>query len=179
MTDETTRPVDEAAQAAEDAAKNAADAGASFTTQLINELNQLGSKVASAVQTAWDSEERQKAEDEIRKALHTAGDRIDTVAEDLRTSTVGKDVRSQATRAAEVVQKNDLTKQMRQGLLSGLRRLNEELTEFLDKNKPEDLARSAGEKAADAGKAAANAGEAAADAAATAIKEVTDTIKQA
>ena len=117
----TTKPIDEAAQTAEGAAKSAAEGGESATTQIMNELNQLGHKVAAAVQTAWDSEERHKAEEEIRKALRMAGERIDHVAEDLRKSDVTKDVQTQATRAAEAVQKSDVTKQVREGLLTGLR----------------------------------------------------------
>jgi hypothetical protein len=122
------------------------------------------------------SEERHKAEDEIRKALKMAGDRIDHVAEDVRKSDLTKDVQTQATRAAEAVQKNDVTKQVKQGFLGGLRRLNEELNEFLEKSKSEEAAKSAGEAAADAGKAAAQAGEAAADAASAAVKEAADKV---
>ena len=171
----TTNPIDETAQATEDAAKAAAEGSESATTQIMNELSQLGHKVSAAVQTIWDSEERHKAEEEIRKALKMAGERIDHVAEDLRKSDVTKDVQSQATRAAEAVQKSEVTKQVREGLLTGLRRINEELNEFLDKNKAEQ----AGEAAADAGKAAAEAGEAAAEAASAVVEEAVDKIKDA
>jgi hypothetical protein len=171
----TTNPIDEATQAAEDAAKAAAEGSDSATNQIMNELSQLGHKVAAAVQTVWDSEERHKAEEEIRKALKMAGERIDHVAEDLRKSDVTKDVQSQATRAAEAVQKSEVTKQVREGLLTGLRRINEELNEFLDKSKAEQT----GEAAADAGKAAAEAGEAAAEAASEAVKEAADKVKDA
>jgi hypothetical protein len=180
MNDETTtNPMDETAQAPEDAAKAAAEGGESATTQIMNELSQLGHKVTAAVQTIWDSEERHKAEEEIRKALKMAGERIDHVAEDLRKSDVTKDVQSQATRAAEAVQKSEVTRQVREGLLTGLRRINEELSEFLDKSKAEQAAKSAGEAAADAGKAAAEAGEAAAEAASAVVNEAADKVKNA
>lgn len=170
----TTNPIDEAAQAAEDAAKTAGSSSAADTDKIMNELSQLGHKVAAAVQTVWDSEERHKAEEEIRKALKMAGDSIDHVAESVRKSDVTKDVQGQATRAAEAVQHSDVTKQLKQGLLSGLRRINEELNEFLDKSKAEEAAKSAGEAAAEAGKAAAEAGEAAADAASAVVEEAVE-----
>ncbi len=177
MSDETTtKPIDEAAQAAEDAAKTAAAGSESATAQIMNELSQLSHKVAAAVQTVLDSEERHKAEDEIRKALKMAGERIDHVAEDVRKSDLTKDVQTQATRAAEAVQKSDVTKQVKTGILSGLRRFNEELNDFLEKNKAGETAKSAGEAAAEAGKAAAEAGEAAADAASAAVKEAAEKI---
>jgi hypothetical protein len=175
----TTNPIDEAGQAAEDAAKAAANGGESATNQIMNELSELGHKVTAAVQTIWESEERHKAEEEIRKALKMAGERIDHIAEDLRKSDVTKDVQSQATRAAEAVQKSEVTKQVREGLLTGLRRFNEELSGFLDKGKAEQAAKSAGEAAADAGKAAAEAGETAAEAASTIVEEAVDKVKDA
>lgn len=171
----TTQPMDEAAQAAKDAASD----GESATNAIMNELSQLGHKVAAAVQTIWDSEERHKAEDEIRKALKMAGERIDHVAEDVRSSDLTKDLQGQATKAAEAVQKNEVTKQLREGLLTGLRRLNEELNSFLDKSKAEEAVKSAGEAAAEAGQAAAAAGEAAAEAASAAVQEAADQVKGA
>lgn len=176
MNEETTNPIDEAAQAAENVAE---DAGvkASDTDKIMHELSQLGHKVTAAVQSVWDSEERHKAEEEIRKALRMAGDSIDRVADEVRKSDVTKDVQSQATRAAEAVQKSDVTQQLKHGLLSGLRRINEELSEFLDKSKAEEAAKSAGEAAAAAGKAAAEAGEAAAESASAVVQEAVEKAK--
>ncbi len=171
MNDETTtQTTQETANAAEDAAKTAAGNGDGVTTQIMNELSQLSHKVAAAVQTALESEERYKAETEIRKALKMAGDQIDHVAEEVRKSDLSKDVQSQATRAADAVQKSDVTKQLKQGFLSGLRRFNEELNDFLDKNKP-------GESAAEAGKAAAAGAQAAADAASAVVDEAAEKAK--
>ncbi len=172
MSDETTtHPTEEAAQAAGDAAEAAANSGDSTTSQIMNELSQLSHKVAGAVQSIWESDERYKAEEEIRRTLKMAGERIDRVADDVRKSDLGQDMQTQASRASEAVQKNDMTKQLKQGFLSGLRRFNEELGDFLDKNKAADAAKSTGEAAAEAGKAAAANAEAAADAASAAMKE--------
>ncbi len=178
MNDETTtNPTEEAAQAATDT--SAVGSKTSETDKIMNDLNQLGQKVAAAIQAVWDSEERHKAEDEIRKALRMAGDNIDRVAEDVRKSDVAKDVQTQAARAAEAVQKSDVTKQLKQSILTGLRRFNEELSDFLDKSNAEEATTSAGEAAAEAGKAAAAAGEAAADAASAAVQEAAEKAKGA
>ncbi len=178
MSDEkTTTSTQETAQAADDAAKTAADSGDSTTSQIMNELSQLSHKVAGAVQSIWASDERYKAEEEIRRTLKMAGERIDRVADDVRKSDLGQDMQTQATRASEAVQKNDVTKQIKQGFLSGLRRFNDELGEFLDKSKAEDAAKSAGEAAADAGKAAAAHAEAAAQAAEATMQEAAEKAK--
>ena len=57
-----------------------------------------------------------------------AGDRIDEIAVDLRKSEVTKDLQTQATKTIDAVQKSEVTKKAKQGLLSGLKRLNDELT---------------------------------------------------
>ncbi|MER2599755.1 MAG: hypothetical protein ABTQ73_09565 [Caldilineales bacterium] len=171
MNDDTTRTTDDTAQ-------DTAQSQPGSDPTILQEINHLGQKVATAVQTLWESGERHKAEEEVRKALRMAGERIDQAAETMRSNSVAKDIQNQATRAADAVQKNDVTQQVRQGLFSGLRRLNEELTEFLNKNRADET-RSAGEAAAEAGKAAAAAADHAADAASTTIRETVDAIKQA
>jgi hypothetical protein len=146
------------------------DSQRSDTTAILDEFGKLGNKVAAAFHTAWESEERKKTEDEIRKALRMAGDRMDEIAEDVRKSEITKDLQTQATKTIDAVQKSDVTKKAKQGLLSGLKKLNEELTGLLEK--------SPAEKAADAGQAAAQAGEKAAEEAAEAMQEAAESAKE-
>jgi hypothetical protein len=142
----------------------------SDTTAILDEFSKLGAKVAAAFHTAWESEERKKADEEIRKALHMAGERMDEISEDVRKSELTKDLQTQATKTIDAVQKSDVTKKAKQGLLSGLKRLNDELTTLLDK--------STAEKAADAGQAAAQTGEDAAEAAFDAMNQAAESAKE-
>ena len=162
MSDETTTstPVDETAAASK-----------SDTAQIMDELGGLGAKIAVAVQTARETEEYKKADTEIRKALRMAGERLDVVAEDVRKSDVTKDLQMQATRAADAVQQSDVTKQVKTSVWGGLRRLNSELTELLERS-------AAQRSAADAGQAAAQAGQDAAQKASETMSKATDTMAQ-
>ena len=137
----------------------------SETTQIMDELGRLGAKIVVAVQTARETDEFKKADTEIRKALRVAGERLDVVAEDVRKSDVTKDLQMQAARAAESVQQSDVTKQVKTSLFHGLRRLNNELTEMLDRS-------AAQRSAADTGQAAAQAGQ-------DAAQKASDTMAQA
>ena len=103
------------------------------TSAIVDELNALGTKLSAALQKAWESEERKKAESEIHDALKMAGERLDDVSEDLRTSEVTKDLKTQAGKVAEAVEESKVTQEVRRGLLSGLRKLNEELTKIIEK----------------------------------------------
>ena len=152
MTEETTTetPVQEPVT---DAGKDSAKTDASV---VLDELKELGHKATAALQQVWDSEERKKAEEEIRKALKMAGQRIDEVSEEIRHSDATKEIKDQASKLVESVEKSKITDDIRKGLLTGLRKLNTELTEFLERDKR------AGEKVAEtAGEAAEKAAEAA------------------
>lgn len=141
----TSKPVEEATSSAQEVAGSAK----SETAAIMDELGKLGQKVTVALQQVWDSEERKKAEDEIRKALRIAGDRIDEVAVDVRSSDVTKDLKGQASKTMTAVQQSPITQDIRKGFLTGLRRLNEEISDFLEREK--DVASTAGDAAKEAG----------------------------
>lgn len=131
MSDETTTetPVQEPAAGAE------AEAAKTESSAILDELSKLGHKASTAVQQLWESDERKKAEEEIRKALRMAGDRIDQVVADVRTSETTAEIKDQATKLVDTVEKSKVTEDIRRGLLAGLRKLNTELTEFLERDK--------------------------------------------
>lgn len=140
---------------------------AAETRAIVDELNKLGHKVSEAIQRAWESDERKQAEEEIRKVLTVAGDRVDEVAADIRASGVPADIREQVGKVMEDLEKSSVTQDLRKSLLAGLRRLNIELTEFLER---EDLA-----KVAEKADEAVQAGKDAANTAAKAAGDVVDT----
>lgn len=137
------------------------------TRAIVDEMNKLGHKVSEAIQRAWGSDERKQAEDEIRKALTMAGDRIDEVAADIRASGVPQDIKEQVGKVMDDLEKSSVTQDLRKNLLGGLRRLNLELTEFLERD---DLA-----KVAEKADEAVQAGKDAANTAAKAAGDVVDT----
>lgn len=147
----TSKPVEEASASTQEVAGSAK----SETAAIMDEMSKLGQKVSAALQQVWESEERKKAEDEIRKALRIAGDRIDEVAVEVRSSDVTKDLKGQAAKTKTAVQQSPITQDIRKGFLTGLRRINEELSEFLEKEK--DVAAKAGDAASDAGETVSEA----------------------
>lgn len=147
---------------------------AAETRAIADEMNKLGHKVSEAIQRAWGSVERKQAEDEIRKALSMAGERIDDVAADIRASGVPHEIREQATKVMEDLEKSPITQDLRKTLLDGLRRLNTELSEFLAR---EDLSKVA-EKADEAVKASKDAANTAAKATGDVVDATAKVIKK-
>lgn len=107
------------------------------TSAILTELTALGQKLTVALQRAWESEERKRAETEIRDALRIAGERLDEVADDVRKSRVTHDLKAQADKAVTAVEESTITEEVRKGLLTGLRKLNDELTHWLEASKDE------------------------------------------
>lgn len=114
---------------------------------ILDELTKLGQKASAALQQILESEQRKRAEEEIRKALHLAGERIDRLAEEVRVKDATSEIREQAARLVESVEKSKVTDEIRKSLLAGLRKLNEELTEFLERAQAEEAKRSQPEEA--------------------------------
>ena len=143
-----TEMVEEAAEVVEEAAQGEAPKRVE-TGAILDELTTFGHKLAAAVQQAWESDQRKEIEGEIREGLRKAGERLDEVAEDLRGSDVTKDFKTRAGKVVDVVEESKLTHDVRRGLLAGLRRLNDELTELLDRDQAPEEAPAAPEAPAE------------------------------
>ncbi|MEA3336405.1 MAG: hypothetical protein U9R25_10880 [Chloroflexota bacterium] len=113
------------------------------------EIGNLGDKVAGAIRSAWESDERRKAEVEIREALKTAGTQLDGISEDLHASEVAQDLKTQASRMVGTVEESQVTQEVRKGLLLGLHKLNEELNRLLNPSEEEPAEDAAQESTTD------------------------------
>jgi hypothetical protein len=87
--------------------------------ELVDELQQLGKEIGRSLKHAWDSEDRKRIESEVSKSLGAAGKEIGKVARNAGGSEASKQIRS----GAETVGRD-----VREGLLAGLRLLNRELS---------------------------------------------------
>lgn len=125
------------------------------------ELQELGRQLASTARAAWHSEKRQEVQQEVVDGLRslrdqvtevldtvradprpsavtrTVRDRVDQVAEtvksDPRAQSVTHAVKEQADKVAGTVRGLDPVDELRSGLASGLRELNEQLRRLADR----------------------------------------------
>lgn len=100
------------------------------------ELRDLGRRFAETLQTAWNSEERQRAEAEIREGLRSFADEVDRVFGDIKQSETAGKVRTEATQLRDKVQESDVSRKTRSGVVQGLRWLSEELGNLANKFTP-------------------------------------------
>lgn len=97
---------------------------------IINEVSELGRKLTQAVQTAWESESRRSIQTKVVDELKTAGEQVEHLAKRSGARRPARDLHEGAEK---------LGRTFSDGLLTGLRALNKELTRTLDKyDKPRD-----------------------------------------
>lgn len=107
------------------------DEQASERANLTAQFQELGQRLVSTARAAWQSEQRQELQQEVTDGLRTVRDQlsdaVDNVRTTARTQGVGDTVKEQVHKAAETARSNDLLDEMRSGLATGLRELNEQL----------------------------------------------------
>ena len=101
-----------------------------------HELRDLGRKFAETMQTAWNSEEKQRAEKEIREGLRSFAAEVDRVFEEIKNSQTVDKVRNETVTMREKVQSSDVSYKARSGFVQGLRWLSEELGNLATKFTP-------------------------------------------
>jgi len=108
------------------------------------ELKNLGKQFADTVQTAWNSEERQRVESEIRSGVKSFVAEVDKAIKEAKQSQAAAKVKEEASEIKTKVETGDFGKKARDGLVQGLQWLSEELGKLAEQfapaeKSPEDI----------------------------------------
>ncbi len=122
--DPNDQPIEE--PAAEEADGDSPDGEA--VAEVLSEINRLGRRLGTAVSRAWESDERKRVEDELGDGLQRAGKELHRLSEGLAGSPAVEGAKKGADSAA---------RELRTGVLTGLRFLNRELGRALEKERGE------------------------------------------
>ena len=113
-----------------------AKATAKPEAEIVTELKQLGRQFAETLQSAWNSEERQRIEGEVREGVQSFVAEVDKVFQEARQSTAAERVREEATELKTRVETTDLGEKTRHSVVQGLRWMSEELARLANKFTP-------------------------------------------
>lgn len=117
-------------------------ADASDREDLLRQFQELGQRLATTARAAWQSEQRQDLQQEIKDGLRSVRDQLNDVVEGARSSArtqdVADNVKEQVNRASESVRSGDFLGEVRGGLAMGLRELNEQLRRFTERLEQRD-----------------------------------------
>jgi uncharacterized protein involved in exopolysaccharide biosynthesis len=114
-------------------------------TDITAELRGLGRKFAETIQTAWNSEERQKVEADVRQGMKSFADEIDKVIKEAKESPTTAKAKEGATEFKTRVETAEIGQKARSGFVQSLRWLSEELGKLANQftpteKNPEDVA---------------------------------------
>ncbi len=99
--------------------------------EILGEINRLGTAIVQAIQTAWQSEERKKLEQDLSKGLRVLADNVEEALEKVGKNEQVHEFMDKAEDVAESVGEKvrdaKVTGEIKEGLLKGLAALTEQL----------------------------------------------------
>ncbi|MCI0395654.1 MAG: hypothetical protein L0332_27130 [Chloroflexi bacterium] len=105
-------------------------------SEVAAELRNLGRQFAETLRTAWNSQERQKFESEVREGVKSFADEVDKVIRELRESPAAQKAKEEATTLKTKVEAAEVGQKARTGLVQGLNWLSEELGKLANQFTP-------------------------------------------
>lgn len=99
--------------------------------EIVDQLNALGEQLATAVKALWDSEDARKVRQEIGDGFVELGQQLDEAVQKAKESEAAKEFESRVKDTVDKARESDVAGQVQEGLVSGLRQLNEELSKWL------------------------------------------------
>ena len=106
---------------------------ASANPDVVSELQNLGRQFANTLQSAWNSEERQRIEGEVREGMKSFVNEVDKVFQTARDSSAAERIKSEATNVGNKVGSSDVGTKARSGIVQGLKWMSVELEKLADK----------------------------------------------
>ncbi len=105
---------------------------------LAGELRQLGKNLKASLQSAWESEERKKVQEDIEHGLTDLGQLLQDAATEFESNRVGQEIKANVADFRSRLESGEVETRVRKDLLSALQAINAELDKFKDQwSKPE------------------------------------------
>jgi hypothetical protein len=101
-------------------------------SQVVDELHSLSNQLVTAVKALWDSEDSRKLRQEIGDGFVELGKQIDAAVKSAQDSEAAKEFKEQVKDTMDKARESDVADEMERNLVSGLQKLNAELSKFVD-----------------------------------------------
>jgi hypothetical protein len=98
---------------------------------VLAELQALGQQLSTAVKALWESEESRKLRGEIGDGFVELGRQVETAVQSAQESDAAKQFGEQVKETVDKARESDLASKLEEGLLNGLRELNEEMSKLV------------------------------------------------
>lgn len=111
--------------------------GSSSTNDNISDqLKELGKNLQQIVQSAWQSEERRKLQNEIEEGLKSMRESLNQAAQEFSSTPTGKTISDDVKDFQERWRSGEVQSKARSEIMDALRKVNDELQKAAQKNPP-------------------------------------------
>lgn len=97
------------------------------SSEILDELESLGTQLVTAVRALWDSEDSRKLRQEIGDGFVQLGHQVDEGIKAAQDSEAAKEFKAQVQDTVDKARQSDVAGKLQENLISGLRQLNAEL----------------------------------------------------
>jgi HD-GYP domain-containing protein (c-di-GMP phosphodiesterase class II) len=108
-------------------------------SDVTSEFRQLGRNLKEILQATWESEERRKLQQEIETGLSELGRSLNQTVAEFKESPTGQRIKSEAEDLRGRIRSGELEAELREELLSILRRVNTELEKAAARPSPSSV----------------------------------------
>ena len=105
---------------------------------IADELRQLGRNIKDALHSAWESEERQKLQQEVQDGLSELGNFLNQAADDLKSTQTGQTIQADIDDLKERLRTGEVENKVRSEILEALQTANRELQRVIQSRRPPD-----------------------------------------
>jgi ElaB/YqjD/DUF883 family membrane-anchored ribosome-binding protein len=106
--------------------------------EIMDELHNLGKNLKDLLQSAWESEERKKAQKEIETGLNDLLRTLSQTANDFAQSPTGQTLKADIEDLHQRIQTGEVEKRVRDEVVTALRMANEGLKKAAAGNQPDE-----------------------------------------
>jgi len=109
-------------------------------TDVVDELQNLGRQLGETLRSAWNSEERNQFESELREGVNSFVNEVDNAFSDLRESQAGQKAQEDTSKMRSDIGSAELSEKARSSIASGLHWLSSGLGNLADQFTPVEKA---------------------------------------
>ncbi len=106
------------------------------SNDIADELRQLGKNIKEALRSAWESQERQKLQQEIQSGLSELGNMLNQAADDFNGSQAGQNIKADISDFKERLRTGEVESKVRSEILEALQTANRELKRATQSRRP-------------------------------------------
>jgi len=108
----------------------------SASGNISDQLNELGKNLRQVLQSAWQSEERKKLQNEIEEGLKEMSASLNQAAQDFSSTPAGKTISDDVKDFQERWRTGQVQSKARSEIMDALRKVNDELQKVVNRNAP-------------------------------------------